>query len=60
MANDFYKEWDKTFLKWKIVAHHPDYSKPNEVVFCCQICHDKIHKGKLKVDSNRIVDLGSF
>lgn len=29
---------------WRIIAHHPDYSKWNEIVFCCQICHDKIHK----------------
>ena len=30
---------------WRIIAHHPDYDRRYEVVFCCQICHDKIHKG---------------
>ena len=36
--------WDKT----RIISHHPDYSKPYEIVFCCQICHDKIHKNKIE------------
>ncbi len=36
--------WNKT----RIVSHHPDYSKPYEIVFCCQICHDKIHKNKIE------------
>ena len=36
--------WDKT----RIVSHHPDYSKPYEIVFCCQICHDKIHRNKIE------------
>lgn len=26
-----------------IEAHHPDYKKWNEVVFCCQHCHHEIH-----------------
>lgn len=29
--------------KWKIEAHHQDYNKWNEVVFCCQSCHKLIH-----------------
>ena len=33
--------------KWRVVAHHPDYNKWNEIVLCCQICHDKIHKWEL-------------
>lgn len=27
----------------KIEAHHPDYNKPYEVVFCCNVCHQRIH-----------------
>lgn len=26
-----------------IVAHHPDYSKELEIVFCCNACHKNIH-----------------
>ena len=36
------------WYEWRIVAHHPDYSKPYEIVFCCQICHDKIHRQKIE------------
>ncbi len=32
----------------RIVAHHPDYSKRYEIVFCCPICHSKIHKWEIK------------
>jgi hypothetical protein len=35
------------WYKWRIIAHHPDYNKWNEIVFCCQICHDKIHHNKI-------------
>lgn len=31
----------------RIIAHHPDYSKWYEIVFCCTQCHDKIHKWKI-------------
>lgn len=34
--------------KWNIVAHHPDYSKRNEVVFCCKQCHMAIHRWEIK------------
>lgn len=33
--------------EWRIVAHHPNYDKRYEIAFCCQICHDKIHKWKI-------------
>lgn len=39
----------------RIIAHHPDYSKIYEIVFCCQICHDKIHKWK--IDCPKCIDL---
>ncbi len=35
------------WYEWRIIAHHPDYNKWHEIVFCCQICHDKIHKWKI-------------
>lgn len=35
------------WYEWRIVAHHPDINKWNEIVFCCQICHDKIHRWKI-------------
>lgn len=47
------KKWirpDKCNICWrnkKIIAHHPDYSKRNEVVFCCDSCHSKIHSWKI-------------
>ena len=32
----------------KVVAHHPDYTKENEIVFCCDECHFKIHSWKIE------------
>jgi hypothetical protein len=31
--------WKETTVVW----HHPDYNKPFEIVFCCNMCHSKIH-----------------
>ena len=36
------------WYEWRIIAHHPDINVRNEIVFCCQICHDKIHKWKME------------
>ena len=30
----------------KVIAHHPDYSKPLEIEWMCQSCHMKYHKGR--------------
>ena len=32
-----------------ILAHHPDYYKPLDVVWVCQPCHKQIHKEKCAV-----------
>ncbi len=29
----------------QIVAHHPDYKKPLDVIWACKVCHHKIHNG---------------
>ena len=34
--------------EWKIMAHHPDDNLWNEFVFCCQICHKKIHSWEIE------------
>lgn len=46
--------------EWQIVAHHPDYSKEYEVVFCCQSCHQLIHLWKIVVSKEKKVDLKEF
>jgi ribosomal protein S27AE len=28
-----------------IMAHHNDYSKPLDIIWACQACHMKIHRG---------------
>jgi hypothetical protein len=38
-----------------IVSHHPDYSKYNEIVRCCNSCHRYIHLWK--ITELKIVDL---
>lgn len=36
------------WYEWRIISHHPDINIWNEIVFCCQICHDKIHRNKIE------------
>ena len=44
--------------KWdKIIAHHPDYNKIYEVVFCCKPCHRLIHEWKIEVKDKDITIL---
>lgn len=34
----------KCQLKTKVEGHHPDYSKPYDVIWVCRMCHAGIHK----------------
>ncbi len=36
------------YKKFRIEAHHPDYNKRNEIVFCCKSCHQLIHSWKIR------------
>ena len=36
--------------KTKIEGHHPDYTKPEEVVWVCQQHHNDVHSGKIDLD----------
>ena len=43
--------------KNRIVAHHPDYLKPFEIVFCCDICHKKIHSWEITNIESKIINV---
>lgn len=40
----------------KIVAHHPDYNKIYDVIFCCNSCHKLIHSWEIN-PQNHIVHI---
>ena len=35
---------EKCISEFRVYAHHPDYSKPLEIIWLCQICHKKEDK----------------
>ena len=39
----------------RIIAHHVNYDKWNEIVFCCNCCHQKIHRWE--ITELKIIDL---
>lgn len=43
--------------EWKIMAHHPDIDKRNEIVFCCQICHKAIHNWEIQCPEITVLPL---
>lgn len=44
--------------KHRIYSHHPNYGKWNEIVFCCQSCHQLIHSGR--IECPKIIDILTF
>lgn len=42
--------------EFRIEAHHPDYNKWNEIVFCCKSCHLLIHSWRIPCP-DAIIDL---
>lgn len=46
--------WYKTD---KVVAHHPNYDKQYQIVFCCNSCHRLIHLWELIVKEEHITTL---
>lgn len=53
------KKCPMCWYKWLVVAHHPDYSKRYEVVFCCNSCHSLIHKWEIQISNDMIVLLSN-
>ena len=39
----------------RIVAHHPNYDKPNEVMWLCYSCHNKLHYGNKDIKGELVV-----
>jgi len=32
-----------------IQAHHPDYNYPEDVIWCCSVCHNRFHNKRLTI-----------
>lgn len=46
------------WVEGEVIAHHPDYSKRNEISFCCKQCHMSIHRWEIEYYD--IIDLLAF
>jgi len=33
-----------------IQRHHPDYSQPLKIIWCCSVCHHAIHDGNMPLE----------
>ena len=42
--------------EWDIIAHHLDYNKRYEIIFCCKNCHQRIHAWRFSPETE-IVNL---
>lgn len=42
----------------RIIFHHPNYNNPYKWVFCCDVCHSKIHQWKINCEKY-IIDLNN-
>lgn len=51
------KECSICLSEWYIHYHHFDYSKPNQIVPCCPLCHSAIHKWTINYKDSNIVIL---
>ena len=49
------KECPICWREWMIIAHHPDINIWNEIVFCCQICHKKIHSLEIECPEKTVL-----
>ncbi len=51
LRNNIKRGFCQACHKKKGIAHHPDYSKPLQIIWLCRKCHSKVHLGKLNVNS---------
>lgn len=45
---------EKCAVKYKTVAHHVDYGKPDQVVWLCNKCHGSVHKKGHELNPNSV------